>query len=174
LVSVIISVLGSRNYYKGVEQTSRFRSINREKLCRETLENELSENGSRRNIIFNKYKDLIKIRKRQKAFHPNASQKVIFANDSVFSLTRKAIDDSETILVLINVSGKVQKLTIDLSEYELTDSFVDLISGTNISSLNNNLQICIEPFQVMWLKCMYTQAEPFLGFFSKSRFCFFV
>ena len=73
----IHSLLGSRNWQEGVELTSMNRSINREKLCRNTLEKELTETGSLRNQVFNRYKKLINIRKQQKAFHPNASQKVV-------------------------------------------------------------------------------------------------
>ena len=149
----IHSLLGSRNYYDGVKQTSRFRSINREKLCRNVLEEELSEAGSIRNKVFTRYKELIEIRKGEKAFHPNASQKVIFANNSVFSLLRKGESPSEAILALINVSEKSQKLTIKMQEHGLnSNTFMDLISRVEFSTCNGKLEMQINPFQIIWMK----------------------
>ena len=146
------SLLGSRNYYDGVRQTSRFRSINREKLDKVTLEKELSEPGSLRNIIFNRYKNLIKIRKSQNAFHPNASQKVLFTNNSVFSLLRKADGAGDAVLALINVSDEEQKLTVDLRVHGLSaDSLQDLVSETEFPVADGKLIIRMKPFQVVWL-----------------------
>ena len=148
----IHSLLGSRNYYDGVKETSRFRSINREKLDKRTLEEELSKTNSLRNTIFNRYKNLIKIRRGQKAFHPNASQKVIFANSSVFSLLRKTDDGQNAILALINVSEQKQILTINAEEYELGKGpFVDLLSNTKFLVANGKFSIQLNPFQVAWL-----------------------
>ncbi len=149
----IHSLLGSRNWCKGVELTSMNRSINREKLCRKTLEKELAEEGTLRNKVFIRYKELIKIRKSQKAFHPNASQKIIFANDSVFTLIRKSIDGSDTILAMINVSNERQKLMLEPGEYGINvDSLTDLVSGLEIGISNGKLEVQLDPFQVMWLK----------------------
>ena len=149
----IHSLLGSRNWQEGVKLTSMNRSINREKLCRNTLEKELAETGSLRNQVFTRYKKLITIRKQQKAFHPNASQKVVFANDNVFSLIRKSIDGCESILALINVSKEKEKLTIDSAEHDInTNSLTDLVSGLEIGVSNGTLDIELSPFQVMWLK----------------------
>ena len=149
----IHSLLGSRNWYEGVKLTSMNRSINREKLCRNTLEKELVKTGSLRNQVFSRLKNLIKIRKQQKAFHPNASQKVVFGNNSIFSLIRKSIDSSESILTLVNVSNEKQKLTFEPVEYGInTSSFKDLVSGMKIDVLKGKLDVQLEPFQVMWLK----------------------
>ena len=48
----IHSLLGSRNDHEGVNETGRYRSINREKLNRYELEKEILEEGSLRNLIF--------------------------------------------------------------------------------------------------------------------------
>jgi len=149
----IHSLLGSRNWQEGVELTSMNRSINREKLCRKTLEKELVEDGSLRNQVFTRYKELIKIRKSQKAFHPNASHKVIFVNDSVFTLARTSIDGSETILAMINVSKEKQKLSLEPEKYGISaNSLTDLVSGLDIGVSKGKLDIELDPFQVMWLK----------------------
>ncbi|WP_242844223.1 alpha-glucosidase C-terminal domain-containing protein [Caloranaerobacter azorensis] len=150
----IHSLLGSRNYNEGVKESGIYRRINREKLLLENLEKELNDKNTLRNKIFNKYVELIKIRKEQKAFHPNAKQKVIFENKSVFSFIRASLDNEETIIVLNNVSNKEQKIKIDLKKYEFKKVNVlrDLISNENVNVVNGIIEITLNPYQFMWLK----------------------
>ncbi|SHH67779.1 Maltogenic Amylase, C-terminal domain [Caloranaerobacter azorensis DSM 13643] len=150
----IHSLLGSRNYNEGVKESGIYRRINREKLLLENLEKELNDKNTLRNKIFNKYVELIKIRKEQKAFHPNAKQKVIFENKSVFSFIRASLDNEETIIVLNNVSNKEQKIKIDLKKYKFKKVNVlrDLISNENVNVVNGIIEITLNPYQFMWLK----------------------
>ncbi|WP_427340316.1 alpha-amylase family glycosyl hydrolase [Caloranaerobacter sp. DY30410] len=150
----IHSLLGSRNYNEGVKESGIYRRINREKLLLENLEKELNDKNTLRNKIFNKYVELIKIRKAEKAFHPNAKQKVIFANESVFSFVRTSLDNEEAIIVLNNVSNKEQKVKIELKEYGLEKVNVlrDLISNENVNVVNGIIEITLKPYQFMWLK----------------------
>lgn len=140
------SLLGSGNDVKGVEATGRYRSINREKLNRDELEAELQNPESRRSLIFNQYKKMIAIRKSQKAFHPNATQEVLFLNEKLFSLKRTSLDEKEVIYVLINVSNETVKQEINISE---GTSVTDLVSNQTIA-VNNDIELA--PYQVMWLK----------------------
>lgn len=150
----IHSLLGSRNYNEGVKESGIYRRINREKLLLEKLEKELNDKNILRNKIFSKYVELIKIRKTEKAFHPNAKQKVIFANESVFSFVRTSLDNEEAIIVLNNVSNKEQKVKIELKEcgLEKVNVLRDLISDENVNVDNGIIEITLKPYQFMWLK----------------------
>jgi glucosylglycerate phosphorylase len=145
------SLLGSRNWYDGVKETGRFRSINREKLLEPRLTEELEDNDSLRSKVFCNYKKLISIRKKQKAFNPNASQKVLKLDERIFSIVRG--EGSESVVVLNNVSYESVSIKLDLVENSLIDkTYNDLISETNIISENKVLSLEIKPYQVMWLK----------------------
>ncbi|RPI98013.1 MAG: sugar phosphorylase, partial [Chloroflexi bacterium] len=72
----IHSLLGSRNWRDGVQQTGHLRAINREKLLGSEVESALSTPGSLRQQVFDAYRRLILIRTGQKAFHPNGPQHV--------------------------------------------------------------------------------------------------
>lgn len=150
----IHSLLGSRNYNEGVKESGIYRRINREKLILEKLEKELNDKNTLRNKIFNKYVELIKTRKAEKAFHPNAKQRIIFANESVFSFMRTSLDNEESIIVLNNVSNKEQKVKIELKEYglEKVNVLKDLISKENVNADNGIIEITLKPYQFMWLK----------------------
>ncbi|WP_394172092.1 sugar phosphorylase [Guptibacillus hwajinpoensis] len=140
------SLLGSQNDLEGVKETGRYRSINREKLTRSSLEEELQTEGSLRNLVFNDLKTLISIRKSTKAFHPNASQQVLEMDRRVFSVVRTNEQTGDRVVAIINVSDE----TVPVQQ-ETLDSYVkgtahDLISDRKISS-----DITLSPYEVIWL-----------------------
>ena len=73
----IHSLLGSRNWTEGIEQTGRARTVNRQKLQVEEVIKELKNPESFRSRVFFLYIDLIKTRKKQPAFHPNAQFEIL-------------------------------------------------------------------------------------------------
>lgn len=150
----IHSLLGSRNYNEGIKITGEKRTINREKLLKDELEKELTDHSTIRYQVYHKYTELIKIRKKEKAFHPNAAQRVLFLNDSVFSLLRTSVDKKEKIIALHNVSGEEQIVDIDLTKCGIDNykNIIDLISGETIDSNLVSLRLKLRPYQVMWVK----------------------
>lgn len=145
----IHSLFGSQNDRKGVEQTGRYRSINREKLYREELDQALGDPSSLRYTVFSQLKDLLQIRGNQIAFHPNGKQKVLYLDDRVFSIVRTSMDAQEEIIVLINVSN--EQITFVLPE-EKRLNYLDLVTETTIDVTASEGSVTLEPYQVMWLK----------------------
>lgn len=147
------SLLGSRNYNDGVLETGEKRTINREKLMLDELEKELRDYSSIRNQVYNRFTELIKIRKGEKAFHPNAAQKILFFKGSIFALLRTSVDERKKIIALHNVSGKEQIIDIDLRKNGIDNNkeIVDLISG-QLFATGSSLKVNLKPYQVMWLK----------------------
>lgn len=150
----IHSLLGSENDLAGVEESGRYRSINRKKLDRARVQTELNDQNSLRNLVFTAYQKMIKLRQLEKSFHPNGEQKVINIDESVFSIIRKSIDKEESIAVLINVSNKnvPVNISLDLFGWEQVKEVRDIVSGEEVSVLGNQISIELAPYQVMWLK----------------------
>ncbi|MCF7790709.1 MAG: hypothetical protein K9M56_01800 [Victivallales bacterium] len=147
----IHSLLGSRNYTEGVNRTGRYRSINREKISEEDFKEQLNDFTSVRYRVFKRYKKLIKIRKKEKAFHPNSLQRTIRLDDRVFSIVRGAKDNC--VIVLNNVSSDKVSLKINLQDIILSEgTYRDLISDVELSSRNSELFIILHPYQAVWLK----------------------
>ncbi|MFZ5967486.1 MAG: alpha-amylase family glycosyl hydrolase [Bacillota bacterium] len=147
------SLLGSRNYQEGVVETGRYRSINREKFERERLEEEINNPNHLRHKVFTRYKELIKKRTEEKGFHPNAGQQIIFGNDHVFALLRKAEDGSDEIVCLHNVSDTLQTMRIDLDKADIRGTiFQDTVSGKVFEERKGILEIQLSPYEMMWLK----------------------
>ncbi|MCA9017143.1 MAG: alpha-glucosidase C-terminal domain-containing protein, partial [Planctomycetaceae bacterium] len=99
---------------------------------------------------------LLKIRRRQPAFHPNATQFTLHLGNSVFAFWRQSIDRQQSIFAINNVTSQEQ--IVPLSEINLigTDSWVDLISGELYTNLRGDL--VLEPYQVIWLTNLLQQA----------------
>ena len=149
----IHSLLGSQSYLDGVKETGIYRTINREKLNRITVEEQLADKESLRFQVFYRLANLIKIRIRELAFHPNAAQKVLFLDNRVFALQRIARDRKETILSLTNVSDQHISITVDCQEVGITgESIIDLIANEVRIVEGNKLHIELKPYQIVWLK----------------------
>jgi glycosidase len=133
------TLVGSQNYYEGVEKTGMNRSINREKLHLEQLEDELARPGSIRAQVFTRLKQLIDIRKTCSAFHPGGEQNVLDLDRGVFAVERISPDGNESVLALINVTGLNLTLTT-VKEYR------DVITGRKFTG-----DIELHPYEVLWL-----------------------
>jgi len=139
----IHSLLGSRNWTEGVEQTSRARTVNRQKLQVEEVIKELKNPESFRSRVFYPYIDLIKIRKKQPAFHPNAAYEILEIDPRIFAIKRYTED--QTVYALTNISAA--EISLSLSEKELPDRMTDLITAETV---NPDL-FALKPYQYVWL-----------------------
>ena len=122
------SILGSENYYEGVKITGMNRTINREKLEYGKITSELENKNGIRSRIYNRLKELIKARKTEKSFNPDAEQIIQNFSSEVFSFIRISVDKEEKILIINNISDKEITLKIPyeikrtvIAENSLTD-----------------------------------------------------
>lgn len=136
------SLFGSRGWSEGVKQTGRNRTINREKLQLDELQNELADESSLRSRVFAKYSQLLKIRNSSSAFHPHGAQTIMDVHPSVFAIERTSPDGASRVLCLHNVSGQIISFSTGRK------SAIDLFTGQVIQVSNVTLQ----PYQVEWLK----------------------
>jgi len=148
------SLFGSRSYHAGVEQTGRYRSINREKLRRSQLEQALASPSSLRHQVFYPYLHLIRTRAAHRAFHPIGPQRVLSVHSALFTLLRTAPDGSESLLCVHNVSDDEQSLQINLDALPFPHAgrVRDLVTGTAYPvDGSGDLILQVAPYQVLWL-----------------------
>ena len=146
------SLLGSENYQEGVEKSGKNRRINREKLDRKELLAELNDSGSFRQQVFDSYRYLLKLRKKNKAFAPDSSQKILELDRKVFAVQRGEADFQ--ITALTNVSSEVIELEIgaDIIKAENGSVFRDIIAEEDYKIENGSLSLKLAPYQNIWLK----------------------
>jgi glycosidase len=151
----IHSLFGSRNCLSCAEKTGRARSINREKFNLTVLKEKLADSRNHQSKVFAGYKQLLKIRRDNLAFHPFGSQRILEINQHVFSILRSDLENSEDIICLTNVSPEKQKLQLDLSIFNSSqfERVNDLISSRSFVAKTHALDITIDGYQTLWLKC---------------------
>ena len=146
----IHSFLATHNDIEGMEATGHNRSINRHCWDKECLDALLKEPESPQSIVLAELSRLIQIRRRQKAFHPNATQYTLHPeNPAIFAFWRQSIARDQSIFSIHNLSN--QPHTLRLSELNLvnTDSWIDLISGESCDDLHAVYEL--KPYQSVWL-----------------------
>jgi glucosylglycerate phosphorylase len=139
----IHSLLGSRNWQAGVLKTGRHRSINREKLDLALIMAELEMAGGFRRQVFQRYRHLLRVRRQQPAFSPDAGVRVMDLGRRVFALERTVA--AQQLLVLTNISAEDLKVT--LPSDTPGGRTADLLSGEALSSGRVDLR----PYQTVWL-----------------------
>jgi sucrose phosphorylase len=150
----IHSLFGSRSYHAGVEQTGRYRSINREKFQRNQLEQSLANPSTLRHQVFYTYLDLIRARAAHRAFHPNGPQQVLSIHPALFILLRTSPEGDESVLCIHNVSGVEQSFSVNLTSLLVphSDQVCDLITGATLSAdASSELTLSVAPYQILWL-----------------------
>ncbi|TGN39842.1 sugar phosphorylase [Marinobacter confluentis] len=145
----IHSLLGTENDYDRMENTGRFRSINRAQCQIDRLETQLADPQNHHHRVFNELKRLIAIRRRQPAFHPNATQFTLHLGLQLFGFWRQSMRRDQSIFCIHNITSETQE--VSLAEINLigTDHWQDLISGMAVNDLSGS--ITLKPYQSVWL-----------------------
>jgi sucrose phosphorylase len=146
------SLLGSRSWHDGLAQTGRNRTINRQKLDRAVLEQQMDDPYTLRHQVFRAYRRLLVARAAEPAFHPHGDQQVLELHKRIFSLLRTSCDRKHRVLCVHNVSNQVQSLPICPAELSLpAGEWRDLISG-QVYSIEEETALSLQPYAVLWLK----------------------
>ncbi|MEX2444183.1 MAG: sugar phosphorylase [Alkalispirochaeta sp.] len=157
----IHSLIGSENWQNGVEQTGANRSINREKLDFDAVQEEIADETTVRAMVFSGYKQLLRARAGHAAFHPRSPQNVVASDHRLFVLLRgpyrEEVDDTEeSILAIHNLSSDVVEFRDRRDKYPWSDTGVlrdlvtdDLVVPTAEGAL---FSLELEPYEVLWLQ----------------------
>lgn len=145
----IHSLLGTSNDYEKVENTGQNRSINRRRWNFDELESLLDSPFSQHHKVLTRMSQLIRIRKAQPAFHPNATQFTLQLGSQVFGYWRQSLDRKQSIFCVANVSDQEQSVLLSDINLIGTDDWIDLITREEIP--HDNRFIKLKPYQVVWI-----------------------
>ncbi len=138
---------------EAVLEEADLRRINRKTIKKRELLSALEDENSNIYQISSPLVRLIYHRIRQKAFHPNADQRVLDLSERVFSVLRTSVDRKEKILALINITDQNVNLQIDLESLSIAgQSWFDILTKRNFESDKNRLDIELDPYEIIWLK----------------------
>jgi sucrose phosphorylase len=154
----IHSLLGTHNDYEKVKQTGRKRSINRHSWNYDDLIAQLDAPNSSHAIVFKELSRLIRIRRRQGAFHPNATQYTLHPlNKALFAFWRQSMSRDQSIFSIHNLSNKAQTLRLSNLNLIITDPWCDLISGQLMGDIHAKFEL--QPYQSAWITNKFAASD---------------
>ncbi len=145
----IHSLLGTPNDYEGLARTGRYRSINRRSWDQDELDAVLADTSSTQSVILSRLSELIRLRRQQEAFHPNAVQFTMQLGLELFGIWRQSTDRRQDVFSISNVTREHQSLELASVNLVSTDQWRDLISGVRIEEGQATLEL--SPYQTVWL-----------------------
>ena len=148
----IHSLFGTENDTSLLSETGQNRAINRHKWDADALRKVLGDSSSHHAQVFKGIKKLIKIRSRQPAFHPNATQFTLQLGEHVFGFWRQSIDRVQSIFALYNITNEEQVVALSGLNLIDMDEWVDLITCKPITDLRG--KVVLSPYQVLWISNM--------------------
>lgn len=144
------SLLGSRNWQAGVQQTGQNRAINRQKFLLEEIESDLAVSGLRR-AVFTGLARLLRARAGSPAFHPFGHQLVLDAGPGVLALLRSSPDGARQALCLANLSAEPRHAVLPALPGVRPGVWRDRL-GAGALDLSAAAVAALAPYQVAWLE----------------------
>ncbi len=138
------SLFGKSNDEAKYIITGNNRDVNRYKWNYNNISKKLDNKNSKQSIFYQKISNLLSVKRKQKAFHPNASRHNINLGSKIFSFKRTSIKKDQTIICITNLSSKFQKTNLN----KIYHNWNNLI-GSKIE-IKNKLLI-LKPFETIWL-----------------------
>ena len=138
------SLFGKSNDEAKYIITGNNRDVNRYKWNFNNITTKLRDKKSKQSIFYRNIGALLEIKRKQKAFHPNASRININLGPKIFCFKRISKDKKQSIICMTNLSSKIQ-----------TPNFKKI--GNYRDLLNSNLKfregtaLILKPFQTVWL-----------------------
>jgi sucrose phosphorylase len=146
----IHNLLATDNDHEGLEKTGINRAINRHRWNNEELINRLDNPNSNQSLVLKQLSRLIKIRRQQPAFHPNATQYTLHPlNRALFAFWRQSIDREQSIFCVHNLSNRCQNLILSQLNLIDIDGWFDLISNKTIDNIHH--KYTLKPYQCLWI-----------------------
>ena len=145
-------MLGTENDRESMAQTGRARSINRHRWDSDRLQSTLADAQEHHGQVFAEMKRLIRIRRDQEAFHPNATQYTLHFGNQIFAFWRESLNREQSIFALHNVSDQPQIIPLVELNLIATESWTDLLSGTCYDNLEGAIEL--PPYGCVWISNM--------------------
>ena len=141
----IQSILGSRNDYEGVKAAGHNRAINRQKFDLKMIEAALADGDGLRHAIFTRLSQLIQLRTRQPAFHPDNPMTLYDSDNALLVLKRHTPQQKDGgLLCVFNLSGKTVEAMLPEARH-----FQDVITEKRIDGTQ---PLTLDAWQFVWLR----------------------
>lgn len=138
------SILGGRNDYAGVRAAGHNRAINRQKYDLKQIEAALAGDEWLRQQIYIQLGQLIQLRRRQPAFHPDNAMTLYESENAVLVLRRHQPESGEGLLCVFNLSGRTLETRLPV-----THTLQNVVSGEKVDGTQ---PVKLDAWQFLWLR----------------------
>lgn len=145
----IHSLLATPNDQQAVIDRSMNRAINRHRWDYSSLCKQLADNNSNQAIVLKALSMRLKVRAKQAAFHPNATQFTLRLDDRVFGIWRQSLDRSQSIFALHNLSAETVSVLYTELNLIADEQWGDLLSNKMLA--DDQTEIALQPYQCAWI-----------------------
>ncbi|TMV15729.1 sugar phosphorylase [Arenibacterium halophilum] len=145
----IHSLLATPNDHEQVAHRGMNRAINRHRWDYPTLLERLADPETPQARVLKAMSDRLRLRSKQSAFHPNATQFTLAVDERVFGVWRQSLDRHQSIFALHNVSDETVVLKSSAINLIEDEHWVDILSGDVIGDIESDLQLA--PYQCRWI-----------------------
>ena len=139
------SLFGKSNDEAKYVITGNNRDINRYKWNNKNITKKLSDKTSKQSIFYQNLGKLLNIKRKQKAFHPNAKRLNINLGTKIFCFKRISLDKKQTIISVTNCSSVDQNLKLEKKYNKWKNIINPQVKYTRDKALK------LKPFETMWL-----------------------
>ena len=145
----IHSLTATPNDADGIERTGRARSINRHQWDADELERRFADADSPTARVSSELIRRLRIRARQPAFSPDATQFTLILPPQLFGFWRQSNDRSQSIFAVHNLTAEEQTVAMEDLNLVSTDDWFDLIGGDPMPGLTGEVRL--RPYQCLWI-----------------------
>ena len=138
------SLFGKSNDEAKYIITGNNRDVNRYKWNFNNITTKLRDKKSKQSIFYRNIGALLEIKRKQKAFHPNASRININLGPKIFCFKRISKDKKQSIICMTNLSSKIQT-----PNFKKIGSYRDLLNSN--LKFREGTSLILKPFQTVWL-----------------------
>ncbi|WP_406721486.1 sugar phosphorylase [Thioclava litoralis] len=146
----IHSLLATPNDIEAVERRGMNRAINRHKWFYPELRAKLADHETNQSRVLAALSERLRLRARQPALHPNATQFTLHLDPRLFGIWRQSLDRAQSIFAIHNVSD--EEVTVNASDLNLIDGqrWFDILSGEIIDG-GPETKVLMAPYQCRWI-----------------------
>lgn len=133
------------------------RDINRGPVTEATFKNAVTNKGTHNNIVYERVKKLIKVRKQYPVMSRGSFVEIKTESPDVFAYVRAM--DNTRIVVINNLSNNRIKATVNLTDDDFGKKakevyFYDLLTDKMTRAIvkNKQLTVRLKPYDAMWLR----------------------
>ena len=138
------SLFGKSNDEAKYIITGNNRDVNRYKWNFNNITTKLRDKKSKQSIFYRNIGALLETKRKQKAFHPNASRININLGPKIFCFKRISKDKKQSIICMTNLSSKIQT-----PNFKKIGSYRDLLNSN--LKFRKGTSLILKPFQTVWL-----------------------